>query len=729
MVSLLELIKQKQAIKNQPPIVLPDVVADVVARDSIGPLGGWEDRVNRDAEVPEGHNDRVTAINVIPPAPTIRFIRPVILPPKPIIELGPEYYADESEEKDFDLETDKQLVVDEYDTMDEEEIEDDLADPAIPDILAGVQVTLDPSQIAAVVGLARVQYGCLIGAAGTGKTTTTRFLLNTLINGDAQYGVEPMRITKIDIRRYNEKVKVVESSIDSSEEEDENGEYEEENDNNIPTIALVAYTGQATQVLKKNMPKEWRRNCMTIHSCLGYAPVEYVKEDGKVGMRFEPSYTEFNRMPWDVIIVDESSMVNIHLWHQLLDASKDGCRFYFIGDLNQLPPPIGVGVLGFALAKWPVFELTVVHRQADDAANRIVDTAWRILQGKAPEFDDPKTNKRWRVIGFQIEHDPRKAHSQIINLAKGLSQKRVAPESDIMEPFIYNPWRDRILTCMNGFNEEDPNSLLGQFPINDSLSQIFANPDEPRIIIDAKKATKKFAVGYRIMATKNEPPNAVDRVTNGLTGIVTAIARNPRWHGDARLVGIESEVDENRRTMTENAIAMMQGKRSAMDEANDVSASMDEFDALMGGSDLSTLSHTSEEEERQGGPASHIVSIKFDNGATRNYGLNAEVEQLQIAYASTTHKAQGAEMPTAIIVVHHGQSRMLCRENLYTAVTRASQRVIIFYTDFGMRTALMTQKVSGNNLKEKLVNYIRLLGGEDGTGFKMINVRLTHEDK
>ena len=596
---------------------------------------------------------------------------------------------------------------------DEEPVDDTATFDSGSDILDGVNFALDPSQVEAVHGLVRNQYGCLIGAAGTGKTTTTRFVLHTLINGDAEAGIEPVRIRTVDLRAYHSNEVVDEDDMDDNE-------YAAHQAKKIviPAVALVAFTGQATQVLKRNMPPSWRKNVMTIHSLLGFAPVPFVNSAGKNSMRFEPTYDKYNKMPWNIIFVDEASMVNLDLWHQLLDAAKPDCRFYFIGDLNQLTPPIGLGILGFALAKWPVFELTHVHRSQDDAANRIIDTAWSVLQGKPIAFDNPETNPNWRVIGFKVDHESAKAHSEIIRYAKALSEKRVHASVDPAQPFIYDPWRDRIMTAMNGYDADRPESLLGQFPLNDSLSKMFADPTQPRIIIDAKKVTKRFAVGYRVMATKNEPPNAVDRVTNGLTGKITDIQLNPKWFGDWRLVGSEEEVAANRSLMLREAI---ERKRTALDIANDASHALDELDMT------NIVVAPTEEEEKQGGPASHIVTVEFDNGGRREYSLNAQVEQLQIAYASTTHKAQGAEMPTAIIVVHHAQKKMLCRENLYTAVTRARQRVIIFYTDYGMRIALANQKISGSTIQEKVKQYQRMLGESVGD-FKLVNVRLTHAD-
>lgn len=585
------------------------------------------------------------------------------------------------------------------------------------DIMAGVKFKLDPSQMKAVIGMVQEQYACLIGAAGTGKTTTTRKILDVLINGDVEHDIAPLRISAVNLTQYHAR----DGGYDETANDVDSDQWdtlEPTGDKVVPSVALVAFTGQATQVLRKNMPGTWKSNVMTIHSMLGYAPVEFYREDGSKGMRFEPTYTADFRMPWDVIFIDEASMLNVTLWHQILDASKPGCRFYMIGDLNQLTPPVGDGILGFAMSKWPVFELTEVHRQQDEAANRIVDTAWRILQGKTPEFDDPTSNPNWRVIGFTLEHESAKAHQQIVGIARALSQKKVHESVDPTTPPIYDPWRDRIMTTMNGFNEEDPASLLGQFPLNDSLSRVFANPDEPRFVIDFKKGTKKFAVGYRVMATKNESPSTVDRVTNGLTGKIVAIAENPQWLGDWRLVGPEDEVRENRKKMLAQALDKNAQMESKMEQAQQLSGALENFS-------FSASDSEKEKEERQSGPSSHIVTVHFDNGAERVYRLNAEIEQLQIAYASTTHKAQGAEMPTAIIVVHHGQRRMLCRENLYTAVTRASQRVVLLYTEFGMRIALTTQKINGSTLAQKIRQYREMMGGEDGNGFRQVNVRLT----
>lgn len=602
----------------------------------------------------------------------------------------------------------------------------DSATARATNILEGVTFGLDDSQKAAVIGLVNTQRGCLMGAAGTGKTTTTRFVLNALINGIPSEGIEPLRLAAVDLSKYNGGTKAAKAAVDDSGESIEVEEEESAPASEkiiVPAIAMVAFTGQAVQVIKGNMPGTWRRNVMTIHSLLGYAPETYTNEKGEEKWRFAPTYTRQIRMPWDVIIIDEASMVNLQLWHELLDAAKDTARIYWVGDLNQLVPAVGQGIFGFALAKLPVFELTTIHRQADEAANKIIDTAWGVLKGKFnpdKDLDDPTTNPNWRVIGMKLDNDSEKAHRQIVAIAKGLAGRKTLNGSA-----VYDPWRDRIMTPMNGFREESEGAMLGQFPLNDSLSQVFADKAQPRIVIDAKKITKKFSVGYRVMATKNEPANTIDRVTNGLTGKILNIERNPDWVGDWRLVGEEDVVKANRVQMVQDAFAI--GNNAEAQSAYAIQQASEALDAI----DFSAVEGLLDQkpEERQSGPSSHIVTVKFDNGATRMYNLNAEVEQLQIAYASTVHKAQGSEMPTAIVVVHHRTKRMLFRESLYTAVTRAKERVIFLYTDYGFRIALANQKISGATLPQKIEQYIRLMGeSELAPGFKLVNVRLTAEE-
>lgn len=583
----------------------------------------------------------------------------------------------------------------------EDEFEPDsygLAPPRAESGLVDQSIELDASQKAAIDILTPSQYGCLTGAAGTGKTTIVKYLIEKLIYGDESIGLKPMGVRRL---------------------ADKQG----------PSVAIVAYTGIAAQVVKQSMPAWMHDGCKTIHSLLEFMPEyeEYEEVDGtiKKTMLFVPSRDKTRKLDHDLIIIDESSMLGLELWHQILDACKPGTKIIMIGDLNQLTPVAGQSTFAYALAAclrpdsgWDVAELTTIHRQKEAAANRVIEEAHNVLNGRSIKFDDPSKNKNWRVIGYELDMKPGKAGQQVVAICNQLRKHRVDASVDPDTSLIYDPYRDRIMTAGNGFEENDERSAVQQAPINMVLSRLIEPPttENDMYVIDAGREEKRFTVGHRIMATVNEAPDVMDRVTNGMTGRIIDIQPNSGWTGDKRFVGPEQVVLKNR--------------SSALDEAHRL------LHAMNGGSaeDLAEFKLDSLEVKQSdtkavregGGPASHVVTVLFDNGATRELRTKAQVCQLVLAYATTVHKAQGSQCDTAIIVVHHTVRAQLSREWLYTAITRASKRVIILYTETGLRSAIATQRIYGRTVQEKIKRYLEFM--TDGRGGINGLVRLRIDD-
>ncbi len=106
-------------------------------------------------------------------------------------------------------------------------------------------------------------------------------------------------------------------------------------------VHLAAPTGKAA----KRMIEATGRSAMTLHSLLGYRPTSAVECDV---CRDESSTFDYGRLSSDgagarprVVIVDESSMVDIRLWAALAAATPGTC-LRFVGDAHQLPP-VGAG--------------------------------------------------------------------------------------------------------------------------------------------------------------------------------------------------------------------------------------------------------------------------------------------------------------------------------------------------------------------------------------------------
>lgn len=539
----------------------------------------------------------------------------------------------------------------------------------------------DESQLAAVKGMIDSKYACLTGAAGTGKTTVTKRFVDDLLDSVA--------LGFVDLRNYWK-----EESAPADGEDD----YDlDDSQPVVPSIAMCAFTGKASQQVKRNFPVAWHNNIMTIHRLLAFVPDYYEDWDSetqgyKKKMRFIPTYNASIKLPWDVVIVDETGMLGLELWHQLLDALQPHARIYFIGDINQLPPIYGKSIFGFAMARWPTFELAKVHRQKG-ANNPIVDNAWRVIHGLRPE-----TEGRFKMVELPV--DSLKASSQVRAISRKLHQIGV-----------YKPLRDAVISPIHGINP-GTGAALGDYPLNEHYSHMFNDESgNPRYVIDGGREKKMFAVGDKVMATKNDWESGI---TNGMTGHIIDIIENHGYQGARIHYGILSEV--NARFAT-----------GAGGLPLDTSLDLDDLDNLVDEMVESKRDAAKDgKESRDRGPASHTVVVQFgdgDSGFSKPFESLAEVGTLQLAYVMTCHKMQGGEAPTIIIILHESHSRSLTREWLYTAITRASENCILLYTDRGLRIALNRQAIEGANLRQKVLAFQRIMD-PTGDGRGLSDIRL-----
>ena len=172
-------------------------------------------------------------------------------------------------------------------------------------------------------------------------------------------------------------------------------------------VLLAAPTGRAA----KRMTEATGYEAMTIHRLLGVRAVRK-DEDGTYGGAagaygtgtgafgadsgsgdrdggFAYSYFEKNRdnpLEADAVIIDEMSMVDMHLFCSLLKAVMPGTRLILVGDVNQLPS-VGPGKVLQDLIASGVFRtvmLTKIFRQAMESD--IITNAHRILNGEIPRM-------------------------------------------------------------------------------------------------------------------------------------------------------------------------------------------------------------------------------------------------------------------------------------------------------------------------------------------------------
>ncbi len=240
------------------------------------------------------------------------------------------------------------------------------------------------------------------------------------------------------------------------------------------TILLAAPTGRAA----KRMTEATGYEARTIHRLLELSGGMADRDNASMaGMHFERN--EENPLDGDVVIVDEMSMVDIHLIHSLLRAITVGTRLILVGDVNQLPS-VGPGnVLRDMIESqaFPMVKLTRIFRQA--AESDIVMNAHRIHHG-----EDVDLTKRSRDFLFIRREMPDAIISAILTLV----QKKL-PAYVKAHPFDI-----QVMTPMR-------KGALGVERLNVIL-QNFLNPPSP------EKAEREYGqtiyrVGDKVMQIKN----------------------------------------------------------------------------------------------------------------------------------------------------------------------------------------------------------------------------------
>ena len=252
-------------------------------------------------------------------------------------------------------------------------------------------------------------------------------------------------------------------------------------------VLLCAPTGRAAKRLTESTGVEAK----TIHRLLAFDPKAHGFTHGQT-----------NPLAADLVVVDEVSMVDVVLMHQLLRAIPDQAAVLMVGDVDQLPS-VGPGsVLSDIImsGRIPTVTLTEIFRQA--ATSQIVVNAHRINQGKMPVEPDEAEDGDQTVHDFYLipAETPEEIQDKLL---------RVVTER-IPQRFGLHPIRDvQVLTPMN-------RGSLGARAMNVALQQVL-NPDAtPQVT----RFGWTYAPGDKVIQTVN---NYDKDVFNGDIGHVERV--------------------------------------------------------------------------------------------------------------------------------------------------------------------------------------------------------------
>ena len=229
------------------------------------------------------------------------------------------------------------------------------------------------------------------------------------------------------------------------------------------SYALAAPTGRAAKRIKESTGED----AYTIHRLIGIRPDEIVAE-----------YNEDNPIEKDYLIVDEMSMVDIHLMKNLLAAVGEKTAIILVGDSDQLPS-VGPGNVLKDILDTDIksVRLKKIFRQA--GKSNIIVNAHRINEGKYPILNEKDKDF------FFIDADNRNFMDNLINLLKVRLPEyyKFDPIKDIqiLSPSKKTDWgvaniNDKIQEAINKENESlKVNNRL--FKLKDKVMQVRNNYD------------------------------------------------------------------------------------------------------------------------------------------------------------------------------------------------------------------------------------------------------------
>jgi exodeoxyribonuclease V alpha subunit len=249
-------------------------------------------------------------------------------------------------------------------------------------------------------------------------------------------------------------------------------------------VALAAPTGRAAKRLAESTGQE----AMTLHRLLEYQP--------QTGQFARDRDTPLEA---DLVIVDETSMVDVPLARALLAAIRPSAQLVLVGDVDQLPS-VGPGavladVIGSGAAT--VVRLTEIFRQA--AQSKIVVSAHQVNRGELPDLEPPGTGGTSDFY-FIARDDPEAARATVVELVAERIPGRFGHDAiaDV-----------QVLTPMH-------RGELGTAALNAAL-QARLNPPGPA---ELARGDRAYRAGDKVMQLRND----YDRnVFNGDIGVVAHV--------------------------------------------------------------------------------------------------------------------------------------------------------------------------------------------------------------
>lgn len=425
----------------------------------------------------------------------------------------------------------------------------------------------------------------------------------------------------------------------------------------LPLVALGAPTGKAAARLEQSVHEEASLldadddvkghlsslGGTTLHRLLGFDP----------GNRTRFRYNRMNPLPHDVVVVDETSMVPLSMMARLVEAVRADARLILVGDPEQLASVEAGAVLGDVVG--PATTGLLMREPARKMLAQVTgdDVSAADPPGSTPIGDGIIVLRRVHRFGAGIAHfaeavEAGDADSGISMLREGIPDvtwlmERADPDTESASADVPTSPSDAVLDPLRRAAVESGRRVVTAAKRGDGAEAIAALGSF-RLLC----AHRRGPAGARSWAVHLET-----WMREGIAGF----APDGQWY-----VG-----------------------RPLLVTANDYSLGLHNGDTGVVISDDD--GHTTAAFDRSGG----VVNVS-----------PSRLAAVETVYAMTVHKSQGSQFDTVGLILPEPTSRVLTRELLYTAVTRARRQVMIVGSEASLRSAIERPIARSSGLRRLL---------------------------
>ncbi len=505
-----------------------------------------------------------------------------------------------------------------------------------------VNMTLSDEQFNTVINISKDSFSIITGGPGCGKTTTTKAIVKLF---------EAMK----------------------------------------KRILLTAPTGRASQRMTEVIGKE----AITIHRLLVWNPREGKfdkNEENKLTVKAQKD----SELPAEVLIVDETSMLDISLASSLLKAVPDNCQVIFIGDADQLPS-VGAGnVLHDLLSSEKIshYRLTQIFRQAKESS--IITYAHAINTGQIPEIPTPiKDKSLFEGKNDCLFIDSEEATQEQLKFIKKVKNIIRQDDGHLKVFMSENSKVKNVVDTSEGKTDfyqtvKDIQEPYETFSIpkkleNADLKKLVSSQSGAEALASViKKIPPYSTLNYGLTASQSIVRLISETLPQKYGKDIEVQVLAPMVRGSIGTLSLNKMIQEKINPYQEGKGQINIGDR-VLRLGDRVIQSVNNYDLGVFNGDIGYIKVVDSQ--------NFSCAIEFGQGVNRKIipYEKSDLTELSLAYAITIHKSQGSEFPIVIIPVLTQHFSMLFRNLIYTGLTRAKKLAIFVGSRKAM--AMAVQKI------------------------------------